>query len=242
MTQSDYLVTTTNILRKWYEQELINYSIEAVYIWGSLLRNDFNPTSSDIDAIAIVARDAPENVQHETRLFLARQIPGFTNFKINIIHIDELNGGTVRSPLTQVLPPQLLLFEFNEWLHIAGAKFQRTDFKLSQLNLQQAVALEFNRIDQQFIPEIEHENYTSVYFMRKYVCAICHFVQELTYGEHRFSYDLLHKYSDDTTGILVDIILGGALNQDKTEYFKSQLPRVIIELEKLRKFSGEVRT
>lgn len=237
MTQQDYLNTSTSILRKWYAHEHSNCSIEAVYLWGSLLRNDFDPSSSDIDAIAITAQNTSENVQHETRLFLAKQIPGFTNFKINTIHISELNGGTIRSPLTQVLPPQLLLFEFNEWLHIAGKKFQRSNFKLPQLSLQQAIGLEFEQIDQRFILEIEHKNYASIDFMRKCVSAICHFSQELTYGEHRFSYDSLNKYKDTSTGELVDIILGGALQQDKVIYFKNQLPRVIIGLERLRKLA-----
>ena len=89
-----------------------NKGVLSIYLWGTVLTDDFNPTSSDIDSIAIVDNKATEKNNREINKFLKNYSPEYNDFKLNYLYLNELNGGEIKSRLAKNIDPHLLLLDF----------------------------------------------------------------------------------------------------------------------------------
>lgn len=120
--------------------------VRTVYIWGSILTEDFNSTTSDIDSIAIVDDNFPLEIEAEMMESVRNKYPELKEFFIRLLYLSELNGGEHKAPLATVIYPPLLLLEMPKWLYVAGEKFTNNDFKIKPPTFAEAIKIRLSRI------------------------------------------------------------------------------------------------
>jgi predicted nucleotidyltransferase len=119
--------------------------IHAIYVWGSLTRNDFDPKTSDIDVICIVDDEFDKTNNEKVRDELTRYAPEY-DWGFQIIYLDELNGGPIRSRLAQAMSPQSILPSFPSWIHVSGKHYGRTDFSVKDASIPERMVLNIQEI------------------------------------------------------------------------------------------------
>ncbi len=119
--------------------------ILALYIWGSITRSDFDPETSDIDVICIVddSFDIANNEKFKDEL--TEKAPQ-REWGFQIIYLDELNGGPIRSRLANAMSPQSILPSFLSWIYICGQLFERTEFSVKDASLDERMRLNIHEI------------------------------------------------------------------------------------------------
>lgn len=122
-----------------------NDGILAMYIWGSITRSDFDPATSDIDVICIVNDEFDKANNEKLREELTADAPG-REWGFQIIYLDELNGGPIRSRLAQAMSPQSILPTFPSWVHVCGNQYDRTDFKVKDATIPERMKLNISEI------------------------------------------------------------------------------------------------
>ncbi len=119
--------------------------ILALYIWGSITRSDFDPATSDIDVICIVADDFALENNERFKEELTQLAPE-REWGFQVIYLDELNGGAVRSRLAQAMSPQSILPSFNSWVYVCGTQFGRSDFSVADATITERMRLNIAEI------------------------------------------------------------------------------------------------
>lgn len=141
--------------------------ILTIYIWGSILTDDFNPATSDIDTIAIVDDIFPIELEAEMMSYIRNKYPELKEFFIRLLYISELNGGEIKAPLPTVIYPPLLLLEMPRWLYVIGKKFTNHDFKIQPPTFAEAINIRLSRIKKEgwhIVSNIEKEKH--MYFIK----------------------------------------------------------------------------
>jgi len=117
----------------------------SVYIWGSILTDDFNPETSDIDTIAIVEDRLPIDRENEMKEYVRSAYPELDEIFIRFLYLSELDGGSAKAPLAKVILPPILLLEMPSWLYVDGEDFKNTDFSIQPPTFQEAIRIRLNR-------------------------------------------------------------------------------------------------
>ena len=119
--------------------------ILAIYIWGSVTRSDFDPKTSDIDVVCIVNNGFPkennEKIREELTVKNSEREWGF-----QIIYLDELNGGPIRSRLAGAMSPQSILPSFPSWIWVCGKQYGRSDFSAANATIPERMRLNIAEI------------------------------------------------------------------------------------------------
>ncbi len=170
-----------------------NSYIQSVYMWGSILTDEFRPDKSDIDVIAIVDENTLITNNDTLNKSLASEFP---NMKINFLYPSELNGATSKGKLTKFIPAECILYDMPSWLLIAGKKFQKTDFVLGHKTIDDIIVGSLNSIKSRFIPKVQDGD--QVYFV-KAVARLCYFIHQKNHSEMTFRYKDLAIYADYIT-------------------------------------------
>ncbi len=123
--------------------------ILTMYIWGSILTEDFNPETSDIDTIAIVKNDFPLELELKMTEYARNKYPDLNEFTTRVIYTSELDGLETKAPLAKVIYPPLLLLEMPNWLYVVGEKFTNQDFKIKPPTYTEAIAIRLSRIQKE---------------------------------------------------------------------------------------------
>lgn len=119
--------------------------ILAIYIWGSVTRSDFDPKTSDIDVICIVDDDFDKDNNEKYKEELTKEAPE-REWGFQIIYLDELNGGLMRSRLAQAMSPQSILPSFASWVFVCGKDYSRDDFSVKDASIPERMQLNINEI------------------------------------------------------------------------------------------------
>ncbi|MEK7185489.1 MAG: hypothetical protein AAB726_02600 [Patescibacteria group bacterium] len=219
--QPDLLLKAEDGLKKVYDQ-YEKIGLLAVYIWGSVLTEDFNPEKSDVDSIGIVEKSFPIEKELEIATLLKKSSPEVKDLKMRLVYLDELNGSKSRGYLARHIAPTLLLHDFEYWHHVAGKKYKRSDFKLKNISSKQAVGLKLKEIYDRHILEIKKNDTYYVYFL-KALARLVSFSQQEKAGEiWRFSYASLRAHASSEDKEIVENILKIRRNNwDKDEFQKS---------------------
>jgi predicted nucleotidyltransferase len=122
-----------------------NDGILAIYIWGSVTRSDFDPKTSDIDVICIVDNHFPKEENEKLREELTSTDPE-REWGFQIIYLDELNGGAVRSRLAAAMSPQSILPSFPSWIWVSGNRYDRSDFSVKDASITERMKLNIAEI------------------------------------------------------------------------------------------------
>ena len=143
-TQQQIIDEAKRHLEDLYAQHK-NDGILALYIWGSVTRSDFDPKTSDIDAICIVSNGFDRENNERFREELTRNAPG-REWGFQIIYLDELHGGPIQSRLAQAMSPQSILPSFSSWVYVCGNPYGRTDFKVKDATIAERMKLNISEI------------------------------------------------------------------------------------------------
>ena len=119
--------------------------IIALYIWGSITRSDFDPATSDIDVLCIVDDTFPAKHNELFKQELTDMSPG-REWGFQVIYLDELNGGEIRSRLAQAMSPQSILPSFPSWIYVCGTRFERSDFAARDATIPERMRLNIQEI------------------------------------------------------------------------------------------------
>lgn len=126
------------LLKAVYEQYKDNGML-AIYFWGSITRDDFDPEVSDIDSIAIIDKRMDLNKRKEIRSWLESQLAHERKFGLQFYGLEELNGAEPYTLLGGIQPPGYILLLFRTWIHVAGKRYDRSDFKSQDMSPQEAI-------------------------------------------------------------------------------------------------------
>lgn len=180
--------------------------VVSIYLWGSLLRDDFEPDTSDVDSILLVEDRFSPDEMVEVQKFLEESAPEINEFKANYIYTDELNGGEMRSPLAKVLHPRQLLLNFLDWQYVSGKKFSNADFSLTAFSYTEAVQYIKQDLQKRFLPKIGNSDFDVKHFT-KLLFTTCYYLHCEMKNKHPFSYNTLLVNSITRTGKMLPILL-----------------------------------
>jgi predicted nucleotidyltransferase len=173
--------------------------ILTIYIWGSILTDDFNPETSDIDTIAIVEDIFPLEVEEEMMKYVRDKYPELKEFFIRLLYISELNGGEIKAPLSTVIYPPLLLLEMPRWLYVVGKKFTNHDFKIQPPTFAEAINIRLSRIRKEGWDTVSNiEGAKHMYFIKGVARLIDLLQKNRGLKDLPFSYSKIFKESKDS--------------------------------------------
>ncbi len=109
--------------------------LQAIYLWGSVLTDDFDPESSDIDSIAFVDEDTDPELKGQLNNRLGQALP---KLRINLLYPSALNGEAPKA-ITRFVSAESLLYDLPNWRHVAGKVFDKTDFALGKVDLESVI-------------------------------------------------------------------------------------------------------
>jgi predicted nucleotidyltransferase len=178
-----------------------NDYFQAIYLWGSILTDEFNPKSSDIDVIAIVDEDTPISNKELVNRLIAKKLP---NMKINFLYPSELNGGSTKDTLARFIPVECIIYDMSSWIHVAGKQFQKTDFSAGRKTIDEVIISNINQIRSRFLPRVNNND--EIYFV-KALAKLCYFISQKSHSFKPFRYhDLVTNATDQTQIICVAIV------------------------------------
>jgi hypothetical protein len=181
--------------------------IEAIYLWGSILRLDFDPDSSDIDCVAIGELTAQDpdvlNLQDNARA----KYKELAQLNIRLLYLCDLNGAGPHSELAQLIDPRLLLADFSSWTWVWGRHLTLSDFTLRACNLHEAYSVRLGALKGRLqrclaVPRTESPRY-----VLKEAGYLIHLIHQLSNDIYPFSYNELVKRSDEMTKKLSRVIV-----------------------------------
>lgn len=209
MPNQEIIDTISKSLQTVYEREKTNGFL-GVYIWGSVLTQDFNPRTSDIDTIAIVTDDISLDREQEIQQELAKMHPEFTRLGFRFVYKTELDTGLVKSNLGKVGVPELLLLDLPTWYFVCGYNFNQKDFSIPVPGIQDAIVLRYARFANEGWDKIDGVSEKSVQYYIKQILRIIHLKyllrHKLPYSA--FSYTGIADQEDDMSEKnIIDICL-----------------------------------
>lgn len=143
-TQIQIIQNAMQVLQDLYAEHA-DEGMLAIYIWGSVTRSDFDPKTSDIDVVCIVNDDFPKEDNEKLREKLTTKSPE-REWGFQIIYLDELNGGAIRSRLAGAMSPRSILPSFASWIWVCGKEYQRSDFSVTDATIPERMHLNISEI------------------------------------------------------------------------------------------------
>jgi len=181
-------------------------SVEAIYLWGSIVRTDFISGQSDIDSIVLGEEPGIDQVSHWLTLAVAGSNLALSRFKARPLYLEDLNGGSPRSELAQRIHPKILLADFTHWQLILGRRFAPENFRLSPGSLDEILALRLAALRRRLSAYREDPKREPARYILKEISFICHVLHQLRVGPHSFSYRSLLAHADGQTRKTVEVL------------------------------------
>lgn len=214
------------VLRKVYSRYK-RKGLSTIYLWGSVLTEDFNPNSSDIDSIGIVSNRAKAEDCKSINNYLAESMPEYKKFKLNYLYVDELNGKKIKSRLASVIHPSLLLLDLKHWKYVIGKKYSKEDFKLKDIDFDQAVQLNLAVVKKNHLPLFKKGDFTVAQYFIKNLIKVCHYLNQRDFGEHEFKYNQLLDRTPKNRKNVVKILLKIKKSNWDKSVIQNNLPPLI---------------
>jgi len=169
-----------------------NPYLQAVYLWGSVITNDYDPETSDIDSIAIVDEDTDPDLKDKLKMQLEKALP---HLKINFLYPSALNGSEPKT-LANFISPEILLYDLPNWQHVAGKEFKKEDFELGAVDLESVINSTLESIHS-LIERKKREG--SDDYPVKGIARLCYLIHQRRMPLKAFSYADLIPDSDEQT-------------------------------------------
>lgn len=121
---SESTATLEKLLSDYKAQGLI-----SIYLWGSIITPDFDPGTSDIDAVGLLTDEADFEKLDTIREWLPKANPKLLRLQINFFYISKLTGDKpVRSRLARLATPGQVVFDLPNWRYVCGEKIDAHTF------------------------------------------------------------------------------------------------------------------
>lgn len=122
-------------------EEFSSKGILSVYLWGSILRDDWDSKVSDVDALALLDDSAALDIQDELKACLQQQAPEIKDFGVQVLYKSELDGAKPRTFMASVMPRSVnhMLLMFPDFEYVAGTHFVREDFSEEDMSIAEEV-------------------------------------------------------------------------------------------------------
>ncbi|MFA5024650.1 MAG: hypothetical protein WC523_06915 [Patescibacteria group bacterium] len=204
----------TEIFDEYKDRGLI-----SLYLYGSILTNDYNEGESDIDSIGFASEDMPLTLEKEIKNKLCEKSE-FDKFGFRLLYKSELDAGAIKGNLASFIHPQLLLLDFPYWKHAAGKIFLRSDFLLDDIDTAEAVKIRLNHLvkieDGSFKTEPGNKH---ILFLKVLARIMFHLQKERGYSEP-FSYSSVFSHSNEEEKPVARAILNCKKNKWNQLLFK----------------------
>ncbi|HEV7702206.1 MAG TPA: hypothetical protein VGO63_02055 [Candidatus Paceibacterota bacterium] len=203
--------------------EYKDLGLVSMYLYGSILSQDYIEGESDIDSIGFATEDMPLAFENEIKNKLCKKT-GFGEFGFRLLYKSELDTGAVKGNLASFIHPHLLLIDFPHWKHVAGKVFQRSDFSLSDINAAEAVIIGLNRLvkiedgSYKTSPENKH-----ILFLKVLARNIFYLQRERGCDEP-FSYSTVLSYANEEEKPVAEAILDCKKSKWSESIFEENLP------------------
>jgi predicted nucleotidyltransferase len=181
--------------------------VEAVYLWGSIVRPDFVPGRSDIDSVLLGKESRLEEICGWLSAAVAESEPALSNFKARPLYLEDLDGGQPRSELARLIHPRILLTDFENWQLALGRRFTRADFGLTPGSLNEILALRLAALRRRLDVHRGDPGQEPARYILKEVSFICHVIHQMRVGPHPFSYPALLTHANEETREAVRLII-----------------------------------
>ena len=180
--------------------------VKAVYLWGSIVRPDFDPERSDIDAILIGEGSALEENCRWLSLAVTEGQPVLRHFKARPLYLEDLNGWPPRSELARLIHPKILLADFENWWWVLGRRLTLEAFGLAPASLDEILALRLEALRRRLSIHHGDSAREPARYVLKELVLICHVLHQLRAGPHPFSYPTLAAQADERTREVVEAV------------------------------------
>ncbi len=231
--QAQHLQLASLFLNKIYET-YHDQGLMSVYLWGSILREEYNADSSDIDSVGIVTDSFPLTAQDAMNEQLKESKSGLRDLRINLVRLSEINGATPITRLATVIPPSLLLLEFDTWRCVAGRQFARSDFAAPIMSAIEAMCLNLKVVSDQYVPKIRSGDMAKWKSFVKQMMHVCHLMNKKKDNiVTPFSYVSLEREAISENLGMIELLL-----RIKKENYRLPTPQ---ELDELFSFVGETQ-
>jgi hypothetical protein len=208
----------------------------ALYIWGSVTRDDFDPATSDIDCIAIVDEAFPLELNEAIKGALNIAMPD-TEWGFQIIYRSELDGGPLKSRVAKVMAPRIILSSFQDWIWIAGRQFKQTDFALGETTLAELTRLVVETIDRRLAGLDDPDTYRQERNRKGLVKACLQLIycrQQMRSGCFPLNYNRLQDRADGMERpVLTELLTVKNDQLHSRERFESLVPQIVAFRDKI---------
>jgi hypothetical protein len=199
----DSKAQTIQIVKRFFtanSEKLVRNNVRAVYLWGSIAREDFRPAISDVDCVAIsdgiscegLIRSLRDQARFEHKELLAK-------LNTRILLTSDLNGFTRDTELARILDPRLLLTNLSSWIWVWGVCFSLSSFNRRPCSMKESYQIELDALKARMerclsVPRTEAPRH-----VLKAAGYLIHVIHQLNDGEHPFTYSELEMRSNSVT-------------------------------------------
>jgi len=179
--------------------------IEAIYLWGSVVSDEYNPALSDVDVVAILKDD--HSVDKESiRRELKTIAPEINMFGFNCVIIKELKDGvSINNRLTYVIHPRMLLADMKYWELVEGRNFTVTDFTDVPPTADELIVLQLMKIKRDnWVNSSNVEDNFIVYYL-KGLTRLVYYKQWARNVVQPFTYKGVSKYANSSEKEIIKI-------------------------------------
>jgi hypothetical protein len=196
MEKEELIKIISKSLKDVYEKYTYQ-GLLSMYIWGSILTDDFNPETSDIDCIGMVEDDFDLKNESIIQNELALLHPEIKKIGFRVVCKSELNTGISKGNLGLIGNPALLLLDLPTWYWVCGIKFTQNDFNLTVPTFEQALVLRYKNTRERW-PDIDLVKPEQVQYLIKQMFRIDHLKQLINNkSEYKiFSYSSVNDGSE----------------------------------------------
>lgn len=184
---------------------LVNYQNQGligIYLWGSIITLDFDPSTSDIDAIGFLSDEADFEKLDKIREWLPKTNPKLLRLQINFFYLSELTGEKpVRSRLARLSTPEQAVFDFPNWQYVCGERITGDTFL--KVSPRQFLEDQIKVVQEREEWAMNPKTHNDIQYYCKSLIWLCVAVHKLSHKPSVFSWKTLCDEADAKTQPLV---------------------------------------
>jgi predicted nucleotidyltransferase len=211
---------------KWLLNSYEDQGLVSIYLWGSIITPDFNPETSDIDAVAFLSDNADFKKLNEIRRWLPDKNPNLVRLQVNFFYVSELTKEKpVRSRLGRLSTPEQAIYDFPFWQYVCGERINGAafpDVKPKQFLIDQIKVVQ-EREEWAVNPKTPND----IQYYCKSLVWLCWAVQKLHHQKSVFSWKTLDRQATKETRQLVDMLVRLKQSGWNQDVLKEKLPTLI---------------
>lgn len=179
-----------------------NQGLVAIYLWGSIITPDFNPATSDIDAVGFLTDKADFAKLDRIREWLPKANPKLLRLQINFFYISELTGEKpVRSRLARLSSPEQAVFDFPNWQYVCGERIGEDIFPI--VSPKQFLKDQIKVVKEREKWARNPKTPNDIQYYCKSLVWLCVAIHKLSHNPDTFSWQSLEGEADTNTRHLV---------------------------------------